>query len=77
MARRISELGHFKMKKRKRVRRRGAEYVVEIRWRAKPLKRSGFVIPPGKGLAFEVGTASVTLMNHGVFTFAHVIVRHR
>lgn len=62
-------------KARKRITRRGSEYVIEIRWRAKPLKRRGFVIPPGQAVALNVGTAAVTIFNNGTFTYAHALVR--
>jgi len=59
----------------KRIHRKGSEYTLEIRWRAKPLKRSGLVIAPGQVLTIPVGTSSVCIQNNGFFTYAHVIVR--
>jgi len=66
----------IKIRKRKRIRRRGSEYSIEIRWRTKPLKRSGMVVAPGRAVQLEVGTANVLIQNNGTFTYAHVIVRH-
>ena len=61
---------------RKRIRRAGSEYCIEIRWRTKPLKRSGLVIAPGQAASVCFGTATAVIQNNGVFTYAHVRVRH-
>lgn len=61
--------------KRKRVGRTGSNYQVTVRWRPKAMKRLGLVVPPGHTVAIELGTASCTFTNNGIFTYAHLMVK--